>query len=66
MLDKLWTLDSLQEIEDFKDQLPLFRRQQVDTLIELVRLQMIDDEIDRTQELEMAQLMLVPFIEKNY
>jgi hypothetical protein len=34
------------DVENFKSDLPLFRRQQVDTLIELIRLQVIDDSID--------------------
>lgn len=46
MLDKLWSMDSLEEVESFKKELPLFRRQQVDTLMELVRLQSLDDMID--------------------
>jgi hypothetical protein len=46
MLDQLWAFDTLEEIEDFKSQLPLFRRQQIDTLLEMVRLQGDDDWID--------------------
>jgi hypothetical protein len=50
MLDKLWTMETLEEIESFKRELPLFRRQQVDTLMELVRLQSLDDMIDAHDE----------------
>jgi hypothetical protein len=46
MLDHLWTLETMADVENFKSDLPLFRRQQVDTLIELIRLQVIDDSID--------------------
>jgi hypothetical protein len=46
MLDHLWTLETMADVENFKAELPLFRRQQVDTLIELIRLQVIDDSIE--------------------
>lgn len=46
MLDHLWSLETIEDIEYFKASLPRFRRQQVDTLIELIRLQIIDDQID--------------------
>lgn len=46
MLDKLWTFETMAEIENFKSQLPRFRRQQIDTLMELMRLQILDDMID--------------------
>ncbi len=46
MLEHLWTLETLEDIENFKRELPRFRRQQVDTLIELVRLQTVDDILD--------------------
>jgi hypothetical protein len=46
MLDHLWSLETMADIENFKSELPRFRRQQVDTLIELIRLQVVDDSID--------------------
>jgi hypothetical protein len=36
MLDKLWSLNTLEEVEQFRSGLPLFRRQQVDTLMEML------------------------------
>lgn len=50
MLDKLWSLETMAEIETFKKQLPKFRRQQVDTLMEMVRLQSLDDMVDEYDE----------------
>lgn len=47
ILDHLWTLNTQYEIEQFKAHQPLFRRQEVDTLIELVRLQVLDDLLDQ-------------------
>lgn len=46
MLEHLWSLETIEDIEHFKTELPRFRRQQVDTLMELVRLQILDDMID--------------------
>jgi len=66
MLNKLWTMNTLEEVLEFRDTLPLFRRQQIDTLLEMVRLQIIDDDVDANPEdLIVAQELLVPFIEKN-
>ena len=46
MLDKLWSFETMEEIEQFKQELPLFRRQQIETLLEMVKLQVTDDMID--------------------
>lgn len=46
MLDKLWSFETMEQIEQFKQELPLFRRQQIDTLLEMVKLQVTDDMID--------------------
>ena len=46
MLDQLWSFETLEEIEQFKRELPLFRRQQIETLLEMVRLQVADDLVD--------------------
>jgi len=64
MLNKLWSMDSFDEVERFRSSLPLFRRQQIDTLLEMVRLQIIDDDIDDTGDLNLAQEMLASFIMK--
>ena len=36
MLDKLWSMDTIEEVEQFRSTLPKFRQQQVDTLMEMV------------------------------
>jgi hypothetical protein len=46
MLDQLWSFETLEQIEQFKKELPLFRRQQIETLLEMVRLQVADDILD--------------------
>lgn len=60
MLDKLWTLESMEEIVAFKQELPLFRRQQVDTLLALVFLQSIDDVFDQhdTEKYPIAEKLI--------
>lgn len=65
MLDHLWSLDTIEAIEDFKQELPRFRRQQVDTLLQLIHLQMIDDELAQTEDLQLAQDMLSGLMSKN-
>jgi len=55
MLDKIWEFDTLEQIEEFKRSLPLKRyRQQVDNLMELIRLQMIDDDLEENSDLTIA------------
>jgi len=58
MLTKLWSIDSREDVNKFRDSLPLFRRQQVDTLVELVRLQIHDDEVSESGKTTIAQKML--------
>ncbi len=63
MLDKIWEFDTLEQIEEFKRSLPLKRyRQQVDNLMELIRLQMIDDDLEENSDLTIAQKMLDKFV----
>lgn len=45
MLDKLWTFDTVEEINEFKNSLPIFRQQQVDTLVELVVMETTEERI---------------------
>lgn len=47
MLDKLWTFDTVEEINEFKKSLPLFRRQQIDTLVELVIMETAEAQIEQ-------------------
>lgn len=48
MLDALWSFESPEQLERFKRSLPLFLRQQVNSLIELVNLQLVDDMVTQT------------------
>ena len=58
MLTKIWSIDSREDVNKFRDSLPLFRRQQVDTLVELVRLQIHDDAVTENDQTNTAQKML--------
>jgi len=64
MLDMIWSFDTRTELEEFRSQLPLFRRQQIDTLIELMHLQHIDDQVADLDdhELLIAKLMLAQYM----
>jgi hypothetical protein len=50
----MWSLDSSEELEAFRSLLPIESQQQIDTLIELVRLQSVDDMIDNTDDFAIA------------
>lgn len=47
MMETLWSMDTEEDIERFKMALPVFRQQQINTLMELVRLQHLDDTFDQ-------------------
>jgi hypothetical protein len=55
MLATMWTLDSSEELDAFRSLLPIESQQQIDTLIELVRLQSVDDQIDNTDDFAIAE-----------
>lgn len=46
MLDTIWAFETLEQIDSFKKGLPRYIRQQVDTLMEMIRLQTLDDMVD--------------------
>jgi hypothetical protein len=56
MMDKLWQIDSLEELAQFRASLPKFRQQQVDTLLEMIRLQLLDDWLDTQPEDDYTEL----------
>jgi len=66
-LNVLWQLDSVEDVLRYRSSQPRKIQQQIDTLLEMVRLQTIDDVIDdQPLVLDTAQEMLVKIIEKNY
>ncbi len=66
-LNVLWQLDSVEDVLRYRSSQPRKIQQQIDTLLEMVRLQSIDDVIDdQPLVLDTAQEMLVKIIEKNY
>jgi len=56
MLDKIWSLDTSEQLNDFRATLPIFRRQEMDTLIEMI---IMEIEGQRAEEdVSLAQKML--------
>ena len=47
MLDKLWSIDTVEELQEFRSSLPTFRRQQVDTLTEMLIQESLEEDIVR-------------------
>ena len=58
MLTTMWTLDSSEELQAFRSKHPIESQQQIDTLIELVRLQSVDDHINSTNDFAIADELL--------
>ena len=56
MLDKIWSLDTSEQLNDFRATLPIFRRQEMDTMIEMI---IMEIEGQRAEEdVSLAQKML--------
>ena len=56
LLDKIWTLQTSEEMTKFRNTLPIFRQQQMDNLIQLILMEFEDQRA--TEDLSMAQDML--------
>lgn len=56
MLNKMWTLDTEQELMEFRSTLPVFRQQQLDTLMEMV--------IQEAREADIERMDSYPDVEK--
>ena len=65
MLEILWCFDTAAEIENYKKHFTGPYRQRIDTLIEMCRLQVIDDNLDKSGDLDLAQRMLSATIQKS-
>lgn len=58
MLDKLWSMDTVEEVNEFRNTLPRFRQQQIDTLMELVIQEMKEKELSLMERYPDAEEML--------
>lgn len=58
MLDKLWSMDTMEEVQAFRATLPVFRQQQIDTLITLVYYEMQEEEISNMTEYPEVELLI--------
>ena len=58
MLNKMWTLDTEQELMEFRSTLPVFRQQQLDTLMEMVIQEARETDIERMDSYPDVEKML--------
>ena len=58
MLDKLWSLDTMEEVRQFRSTLPQFRQQQIDTLMEIILQELAEDEITKMETFPDAEKIL--------
>jgi hypothetical protein len=58
MLDKLWSLDTMEEVRQFRSTLPRFRQQQIDTLMEIILQELAEDEITKMETFPDAEKIL--------
>lgn len=58
MLDKLWSLDTIEEVLQFRSTLPLFRRQQIDTLMEMLQQEACEEVLQSMEHYPMVENLL--------
>ena len=56
MLNKIWSLDTSEQLNEFRATLPIFRRQEMDTLIEMIIMEIEGQRAE--QDVSLAQRML--------
>lgn len=65
MMDKLWSLDTMEEVQEFRSSLPRFRRQQIDTLLELVMYEICEEQIETATSYPDAEKVLQKILKKS-
>ena len=58
MLNKIWSIDTQDELWEFRSTLPRFRQQELDTLVELCIQEVKEQEIDLMDRYPEAEEML--------
>jgi len=56
MLNKIWSFENAEQLQRFRDTLPIFRKQELDTLVQLIIMEI--EGIRAEEDLSMAQEML--------
>lgn len=56
MLEKIWSFDRAEDLQAFRDSLPRFRQQELDTLVQMLIMEFEDQRA--TEDLSLAQNML--------
>ena len=57
-LQEMWNIDSMEELAKWKKKQPKWKRIQIQTLVHLVALAYIDDDVEKDEELKLAKQML--------
>jgi hypothetical protein len=65
MLDKLWSLDTMEEVQEFRSSLPRFRQQQIDTLMEMIMHEICEEKIESATSYPDAEKVLQKIIKKS-
>jgi len=56
MLNKIWSFENAEQLQRFRDTLPIFRKQELDTLVQLIIMEI--EGVRAEEDLSMAQNML--------
>lgn len=56
MLEKIWSLQSAEDMREFRQSLPIFRKQEFDTLVQMIIMEFEDHRAE--EDLSLAQNML--------
>ena len=56
MLEKIWSLQSAEDMKEFRESLPIFRKQEFDTLVQMIIMEFENQRA--VEDLSLAQNML--------
>lgn len=56
MLEKIWSFETAEQLQMFRDTLPIFRKQELDTLVQMIIMEFEDHRAE--EDLSLAQNML--------
>lgn len=65
MLDKIWSIDTFEELEEFRAGLPKFRRQQIDTLMQLIMMEYQEEDLQQMQRFPEAEKIFKKIAERG-
>jgi hypothetical protein len=56
MLNKIWSFETAEQLQEFRNTLPIFRKQELDTLVQMIIMEL--EGVRAEEDLSMAQNML--------